>query len=97
MIHEHDPTVEPVKYGDGARNEVNYVSWFDVIIEGENYRGRLEFGFKDKDFPKTFDSYFHTFGEMCTSQSHKCRGRVGCLICPFLSQIISASISSGHL
>ena len=62
--------------GDGIRNEVNYVSWFDVIIEGENDRGRLEFGFKDKDFPKTFDDYFHKFGEICTSQSHKCRGRV---------------------
>ena len=29
---------------DGVRNDVNYVSWFDVVIEGENTRGRLEFG-----------------------------------------------------
>ena len=49
---------------DGVRNDVNYVSWFDVVIEGENDRGRLEFGFKDKDFPKSFDGYFHKFGEM---------------------------------
>ena len=62
--------------GDGDRNEVNYVSWFDVIFEGENDRGRLEFGFKDKDFPKTFDVFFHKFREKCTSQSHKCRRRV---------------------
>ena len=55
---------------------VNYVSWFDISIDGGNDRGRLEFGFKDKDFPKSFDGYFHKYGEMCTSQSHKCRGRV---------------------
>ena len=52
------------------------MSWFDVVIEGENARGRLEFGFKDKDFPKSFDGYFLKFEELCTSKSHTCRGRV---------------------
>ena len=43
--------------------------WFDVTIEGEIQRERLEFGFKDKEFPKSSD-------DMCTSQFHNCGGRV---------------------
>ena len=56
--------------------EVNYVIWFDVTIERKIERERLEFGFKNKDFPKTSDDFFHKFEDICTSQSHKCSGRV---------------------
>ena len=54
---------------------VNYVVWFDVIMEGEErFGGRLEFGYKEKDF-LNYD-FFHKYEDICSSQSHNCIGRV---------------------
>ena len=70
--------------GEDCR-DVQYVVWFDVIIEGEEKcEGRLEFGFKEKkdfshgndDFWESINDFFHLFEDICSSQSHKCHGRV---------------------
>ena len=65
--------------GDGVTDdflEVNCVISFNVTIKEEIQRERLEFGFKNKDFPNTSDDFFHKIEDMCTSKSHKCNGRV---------------------
>ena len=63
---------------------VNYIMWFDLSIEGkspmdpqeEDWGGKLEFGFSDKNFPKDLEDYFLLFEDECTTQSHSCAGRV---------------------
>ena len=45
---------------------VNYLMWFEVGIEGkdpidqeeDDWGGKIEFGFKDKIFPKDLENYF---------------------------------------
>ena len=63
---------------------INYVMWFDLSIEGkdpmdhleEDWGGKLEFGFSDKNFPKDFEDYFLLMEDECSTQSHSCAGRV---------------------
>ena len=63
---------------------VNYVVWFDVSIEGRNemdpdeddWGGKVEFGFKKKDFSVEIDDYFVKFEDECLTQTHNCFGRV---------------------
>ena len=63
---------------------INYVMWFDLSIEGkspmdpeeEDWGGKIEFGFSDKNFPKDLEDYFLMFEDECTTQSHSCAGRV---------------------
>ena len=62
---------------------LNFVMWFDVGIEGkdpmdqneEDWGGKIEFGFSDKNFPKEMEDYFMLFEDQCTL-SHYCAGRV---------------------
>ena len=57
--------------------------WFEVGIEGkdpmdqeeEDWGGKLEFGFTDKNFPQEMEDYFLLFEDQCTF-SHPCVGRV---------------------
>ena len=63
---------------------INYVMWFDLSIEGkdpmdpqeEDWGGKVEFGFSDKNFPKEFEDYFLLMEDECSTQSHSCAGRV---------------------
>ena len=63
---------------------INYVMWFDLSIEGkspmdpeeDDWGGKIEFGFGDKNFPKDLEDYFLMFEDECTTQSHSCAGRV---------------------
>ena len=63
---------------------VNYVMWFDLSIEGkspmdpeeEDWGGKVEFGFGDKNFPKDLEDYFLLMEDECTTQTHSCAGRV---------------------
>ena len=62
---------------------MKYVMWFDVGIEGkdpmdqeeEDWGGKVEFGFDDKDFPKDVEDYFLLFEDKC-ELNHACAGRV---------------------
>ena len=57
--------------------------WFEAGIEGkdpmdqeeEDWGGRVEFGFCDKNFPKELEDYFLLFEDKC-DLSHACAGRV---------------------
>ena len=42
----------------------------------EDWGGKIEFGFGDKNFPKDFEDYFLLMEDECTTQSHSCAGRV---------------------
>ena len=60
--------------------------WFEVGIEGkdpmdkdeDDWGGRLEFGFSEKNFSEEVEDYFLMFEDQCTQQSHNCGGRVRC-------------------
>jgi hypothetical protein len=62
---------------------VKYVMWFEAGIEGkdpmdqeeEDWGGRVEFGFCDKNFSKELEDYFLLFEDKC-DLSHACAGRV---------------------
>ena len=61
----------------------NFVMWFEVGIEGkdpmdqdeEDWGGKVEFGFADKEFPQEVEDYFVQFEDKCTLP-HSCIGRV---------------------
>ena len=52
---------------------MNSVMWFEVGIEGkdpmdqeeEDWGGKLEFGFTDKNFPQEMEAYFLLFDVHC--------------------------------
>ena len=62
---------------------VKYVMWFEVGVEGkdpmdqeeEDWGGRVEFGFCDRNFAKELEDYFLLFEDKC-DLSHACAGRV---------------------
>jgi hypothetical protein len=62
---------------------VKFVMWFHVGIEGkdpmgqdeDDWGGKIEFGFSDKNFPKEVEDYFLLFEDKC-DQAHACAGRV---------------------
>ena len=62
---------------------VKYLMWFEVGIEGkdpmdqeeEDWGGKVEFGFDEKNFPKDIEDYFLLFEDKC-DLTHACAGRV---------------------
>ena len=64
--------------------------WFEVGIEGkdpmdkdeDDWGGRLEFGFSEKNFSEEVEDYFLMFEDQCTQQSHNCGGRVRFFLYP---------------
>ena len=58
--------------------------WFDMSIEEkdpldhneEDWGGKIEFGFSDKNFSKDGEDYFLMFEDECSTQAHHCAGRV---------------------
>ena len=67
---------------------VNYLMWFEIGIEGkdpmdqeeDDWGGKLEFGYSDKNFDRDIEDYFQLFEDECSLESHTCAGRVARLL-----------------
>ena len=75
----------------------NFVMWFEIGIEGKSpmdeeendWGGRIEFGFKDNNFPKDVEDYFLLYEDECTLD-HLCAGRVMGVLSHFRGKVIEA-------
>ena len=71
----------------GVKNNLfgeNFMMWFEIGIEGkdpmdqeeDDWGGKIEFGFKDKNFCKDIEDYFVLFEDECSLMTHTYAGRV---------------------
>ena len=77
---------------------VNFMMWFEIGIEGkdpmdqeeDDWGGKIEFGFKDKNFCKEIEDYFVLFEDECSLMTHTCAGRVARVLDHVRDKVIGA-------